>query len=81
MDTLASLNEINYLAVIVAAVVGFGIGALWYAPAVLGKRWMQLTGRMPEKATGENTHGTRTAAPSTRSAARSARAASALLSG
>jgi hypothetical protein len=28
MDTLASLNEINYLAVIVAAVVGFGIGAL-----------------------------------------------------
>lgn len=54
MDALASLNELNYLAVIVAAVVGFGIGALWYAPAVLGKRWMALTGRSPENAQGEN---------------------------
>lgn len=55
MDRLASLSEINYLAVIVAAIVGFGIGAVWYAPPVLGRRWMQLTGRTPENATGENT--------------------------
>jgi hypothetical protein len=51
MRSLAGLNEINYLAVIVAAVVAFGLGALWYAPPVLGKRWMQLTGRTPENAT------------------------------
>src|SRR5688572_7333989 len=55
MNSLASLNEINYLAVIVAAIVAFGLGAVWYAPPVLGKKWMQLTGRNPENATGENT--------------------------
>jgi hypothetical protein len=55
MNSLANLNEINYLAVIVAAIVAFGLGAVWYAPPVLGKKWMQLTGRSPENATGENT--------------------------
>ena len=55
MSSLAGLNEINYLAVIVAAIVAFGLGAAWYAPPVLGKRWMQLTGRTPENAKGENT--------------------------
>ena len=33
---------INYLAVLVSAIVGFGIGALWYSPLLFGKVWMQL---------------------------------------
>lgn len=53
MKVLADLSEINYLAVLVAAIVGFGIGAVWYAPPVLGKTWMALTGRTPDKTKGE----------------------------
>ncbi|WP_117212911.1 DUF1761 domain-containing protein [Allorhizocola rhizosphaerae] len=45
MKVLAGFNEINYLAVIVAAIAGFGIGAVWYAPPVFGSTWQRLTGR------------------------------------
>jgi hypothetical protein len=34
---------VNYLAVIVAAVVAYGLGALWYSPLLFGKLWMKLT--------------------------------------
>lgn len=54
MGTLTELGEINYLAVLVAAVVAFGIGAIWYAPPVLGKTWMRLTGRTEEDAAAGN---------------------------
>lgn len=35
------LSELNYLAVLVAAVVGFAPGALWFASPVFGKAWME----------------------------------------
>ncbi len=44
MDVLADLGDINWLAVVVAAVVGFGLGAVWYAPPVFGRTWMRLVG-------------------------------------
>ena len=42
--------HINILAVIVAAVVTFGIGALWYSPLLFGKQWMEFNGVTAEKA-------------------------------
>ena len=36
---------INWWAVLVAAVVGYLIGAVWYAPPVLGTRWMAALGK------------------------------------
>ncbi len=41
--------EINYLAVLVAAVATFAIGALWYSPLVLGKAWMEAHGYTPDE--------------------------------
>lgn len=38
-------TDINYLAVLVAAVVSWLIGALWYSPAMFGKQWMKLIGK------------------------------------
>lgn len=35
--------EVNYLAVLVAAIVGMGVGALWYGP-LFGKVWLSLMG-------------------------------------
>lgn len=37
-------TEINYLAMIVAGVVSYSIGALWYSPVMFGKEWMKLAG-------------------------------------
>ncbi|TME70083.1 MAG: DUF1761 family protein, partial [Chloroflexi bacterium] len=31
---------VNYLAVVVAAVVALVIGFIWYSPRVFGNRWM-----------------------------------------
>jgi len=38
---------INYLSVLLAAVLIMGTGALWYGPA-FGKHWMKLKGYTPE---------------------------------
>jgi hypothetical protein len=35
--------EINYVAVVVAALSGFAVGALWYGP-LFGKQWMAASG-------------------------------------
>lgn len=35
---------INYLAVLVAAVVSMALGAFWYSPAGFGKQWATLMG-------------------------------------
>lgn len=40
--------DINYLAVLIAAIAAMAIGALWYSPALFGKLWMQLSGITPE---------------------------------
>lgn len=35
------LFEINYLALLVAAVIYMGVAALWYSPLMFGRRWME----------------------------------------
>ncbi|MGA2186986.1 MAG: DUF1761 domain-containing protein [Steroidobacteraceae bacterium] len=49
MDASQVLSHIHWLAVAVAAVVGFPIGALWYGP-LFGKAWMGATGITKERA-------------------------------
>jgi hypothetical protein len=41
--------DINYIAVIVAALVYYAGGALWYSPVLFGKPWMSAVGLTPEK--------------------------------
>jgi hypothetical protein len=43
-----TLGDLNWLAVIVAAVLWFALGAAWYHPAVLGKPWMRSVDWDPE---------------------------------
>ncbi len=43
------LGDLNWLAVIVAAVIYFALGAAWYSPALLGKPWMRSVGWDPEQ--------------------------------
>ena len=40
---------INYLAVLVAAIVIFAIGGLWYSPVLFAKRWIALQNRTEEQ--------------------------------
>ncbi len=40
--------EINYIAVIVAAVINMIVGSVWYSPALFGKDWAKLIGRKIE---------------------------------
>ena len=40
--------QVNYLAVLVAAVVSMILGFLWYSPIVLGKPWMKEKGLTSE---------------------------------
>jgi hypothetical protein len=40
---------INWLAAIVAAIVAWLIGALWYSPMLLGKQWVAAHGFTPER--------------------------------
>ena len=36
------LNEVNYLAVLLAALANFVIGALWYSPLLFSKKWAEV---------------------------------------
>lgn len=45
--TFGTLGDLNWLAVIVAAVVYFALGAVWYTAKVLGTRWMKSIGWDP----------------------------------
>jgi hypothetical protein len=42
------MSNINWLAVIGAAISAFVIGGLWYGP-LFGKAWMSTTGKTPEE--------------------------------
>ena len=44
------LTQINYWAVLVAAVASFIIGSLWYTSLLFGNTWMKETGMTKEKA-------------------------------
>src|SRR5689334_12610430 len=41
--------QVNYLAVIVAAIVLFVLGGLWYSPVLFARRWIALQGRTEEQ--------------------------------
>ncbi|MGH2751919.1 MAG: DUF1761 domain-containing protein [Actinomycetota bacterium] len=44
------LGDLNWLAVIVATVAYFALGAIWYAPPVFGNLWMRSGGiQVPEQ--------------------------------
>lgn len=43
-----TLGDLNWLAVVVAAVVYYGLGALWYSRSVLGNIWMASIGWDPD---------------------------------
>jgi hypothetical protein len=43
-------STLNWLAILVSALAFFGLGAIWYTPAVFGKMWMQETGVTKEAA-------------------------------
>ena len=43
------LPQVNYLAVLVAGIVIFLLGGLWYSPALFAKRWIALHGRTEEQ--------------------------------
>jgi hypothetical protein len=49
MDASQAVSHIHWLAVVVAAVVGFPLGALWYGP-LFGGAWMAATGITKERA-------------------------------
>lgn len=44
MSWVDALENINYLAVLLGALVSLAIGAAWYAPAVFGNKWAKLVG-------------------------------------
>ena len=46
--------DLNYFAIVVAAIIYVVIGAIWYSPAVFGKLWMKLAKCDPESCKGKN---------------------------
>lgn len=43
------MPAVNYLAVLVAAIVIFALGGLWYSPILFAKKWIALQGRTEEQ--------------------------------
>ena len=41
------LGELNWLAVVVGAILYFALGALWYSPMLFGTRWQRSVGWDP----------------------------------
>lgn len=41
--------EVNWLAILVAAVVSMVVGFLWYSPVLFAKPWMKLSGMTKDK--------------------------------
>lgn len=44
--------ELNYFAILVAALAAMVVGGLWYSPVLFGKRWMTLRGQDPTRMQG-----------------------------
>jgi uncharacterized membrane protein len=44
-----AFQNLNWLAIIVAAISAFALGGLWYSPLMFVKRWMKETGITEEK--------------------------------
>ena len=43
-------SMVNYVSILVASVLSFVVGMLWYSPALFGKLWMKLSGVDMKKA-------------------------------
>lgn len=43
------MPEVNYLAIVAAAVAAFVLGGLWYSPALFGKSWQREVGLSDEE--------------------------------
>jgi len=41
--------HVNYLAILISALISFSIGAVWYLPSLFGKRWMKEVGKSEEE--------------------------------
>ncbi len=48
------LSNINYLAVVVATLAAFALGALWYSPVLFSKVWQKEVGLTDETLKGAN---------------------------
>lgn len=44
--------DVNYFAIVVAALVPMLLGAVWYSPVLFARPWMREVGRTPEELTG-----------------------------
>lgn len=51
------MTHVNIWSIIVAAVVAYVIGALWYSPVLFGKEWMRLKGISEKDITAESKRG------------------------
>ncbi len=49
--------SINIWSILIASIVSFIIGAIWYSPAIFGKQWMTLTNTGPKDITVAQTKG------------------------
>ena len=45
------MPEVNWIAIVVAAVGSFVLGGLWYSPVLFGKAWQREAGLTDEKLT------------------------------
>jgi hypothetical protein len=50
MDLGHAVSDVNFVAVLVAALSNFILGGLWYSRVLLGKPWMEASGMTEEKA-------------------------------
>lgn len=54
MNLQDAFQNLNWLAIIVAAASAFAVGALWYSPLLFAKRWMKESGVTEESARNSN---------------------------
>ena len=54
MDMQNAFQNLNWLAIIIAAVSSFAIGSVWYSPLLFAKRWMKEIGFTSESTKGAN---------------------------
>ncbi len=50
MDMQNAFQNLNWLAIIIAAASAFLLGSLWYSPLMFARRWMKETGITEESA-------------------------------
>ncbi len=46
---MLSRSELHFIAILIAAVVSAGLGALWYSPNLLGPAWMKAHGKTQDE--------------------------------